>query len=63
MDCDTGHCLVVAVVRGRLAVIKQTTHTFHMEKFNLKKLNKVEGKEISDRFASLENLYSDVDTY
>jgi hypothetical protein len=33
-DCDTGHCLVVAIVREKLAVSKQTTHKFHMERFN-----------------------------
>jgi hypothetical protein len=32
-------------VRERLAVSKQTTHRVHLKKFNLKKLNKVEGKE------------------
>jgi hypothetical protein len=35
-------------------------HRVHMERFNLKKLNEVEGKEqyyveISNRFAALEN--------
>jgi hypothetical protein len=35
----------VAKVRERLAVSKQTAHRIHMERFNLKKLNKVEGKE------------------
>ncbi|PNF32224.1 hypothetical protein B7P43_G18020 [Cryptotermes secundus] len=44
-DCDTDHYLVVAKVRERLAVSKQTTHRVHMERFNLKKLNEVEGKE------------------
>jgi hypothetical protein len=49
---------VVAKVRERLAVNKQTTHRVHMERLNPKKLKKVEGKEeyrlkISDRFASL----------
>jgi hypothetical protein len=38
-NCDTDHYLVVAKVRGRLAVIKQTKHRFHMERFSLKKLN------------------------
>jgi hypothetical protein len=52
---------VVAKVRERLAMSKQTTHRFHMERFNLKKLNEVKGKEqyrveISNRFAALENL-------
>jgi hypothetical protein len=51
---------VVAIFRERLAMSKQTTHRVHMERFNLKKLNEVEGKEqyqaeISNRFATLEN--------
>jgi hypothetical protein len=37
--------LVVAKVRDRLAVSKQTTQKFHMERFNLRKLDEVEGKE------------------
>jgi hypothetical protein len=44
-DCDTDHYLVVAKVRERLAVNKQRSQRFHMERFNLKKLNEVEGKE------------------
>jgi hypothetical protein len=44
-DCNTDHCLVIAKVRERLAVSKQTTHRFRMERFNLKKLNKVVAKE------------------
>jgi hypothetical protein len=44
-DCDTGHYLVVVKVRKRLAVNKQTTHRVHIEKFNLKKLNQVKGKQ------------------
>jgi hypothetical protein len=44
-DCDTDHCLVVAKVREKLAVSKQTAHRIHMERFSLKKLNEVEGKE------------------
>jgi hypothetical protein len=40
-DCDTDHYLVVAKVRERLVVSKQTTHRVHME--NLKKLNEVQG--------------------
>jgi hypothetical protein len=31
----------VAKVRGRLAVNKQRSHKFHIERFNLKKLNEV----------------------
>jgi hypothetical protein len=34
----------VAKVREKLAMNKQRSHRFHMERFNLKKLNKVEGK-------------------
>jgi hypothetical protein len=40
-DCDTDHYLVVAKVRERLAVSKQTIHKVHMETFNLKKLSEV----------------------
>jgi hypothetical protein len=51
----------VAKLRERLAVSKQTPHRVHMERFNLKKLSRVESKEqnrveISNRFAALENL-------
>jgi hypothetical protein len=58
--------VVVAKVRERLAVSKQTMHRFLMERFNLKKLNEVEGKEqyrveISNRFAALENIDTEVD--
>jgi hypothetical protein len=44
-DYDTDHYLVVEKVRDRLAVSKQTPHKGHMERFNLKKLNEIEGKE------------------
>jgi hypothetical protein len=64
-DCDTGHYLVVAKVRERLAMSKQTTHRVHMERFNLKKLNEVEDKEqycveISNRFTDMEKLDTEV---
>jgi hypothetical protein len=36
---------VVAKIRERLAVNKQGSHKFQMERFDLKKLNEVEGKE------------------
>jgi hypothetical protein len=57
---------VVAKVRERLSVSKQTMHRIHMERFNLKKLKEAEGKgqyhvEISNRFAVLENLNTEVD--
>jgi hypothetical protein len=38
-ECDSDHYLVVAKVRERLAVNKQGSHKFHIESFNLKKLN------------------------
>jgi hypothetical protein len=44
-DCDPDHYLVVAKVRERLAVNKQRSQIFHMERLNLKKLNEIEGKE------------------
>jgi hypothetical protein len=52
---------VVKTFRERLARNKQTSHRFHMERFNLKKLNEVEVKEqfcveVSNRFAALEDL-------
>jgi hypothetical protein len=52
---------VVAKVRERLAVNKQRSQIFHTERFNLKKLNNVQGKEqfcveVSNRFADLEDL-------
>jgi hypothetical protein len=52
--------MVVAKVRDRLAVNKQNSHRFHMERFSLKKLNEAEVKqrycvEISNRFAALED--------
>jgi hypothetical protein len=64
-DFDTDHYLVMAKFRGRLAVNKQPTHGFHIERFNLKKLNEVESKEqyrveISNRFSALENLDAEV---
>jgi hypothetical protein len=60
-DCDSDHYLVVAKVMERLAVNKQRSHRFHVERFNLKKLNEVGGKElfrveISNRFVALKYL-------
>jgi hypothetical protein len=51
---------VAAKVRERLAVNKQRSHIFHMERFNL------EGKEqshvkVSNRFAALEDLDAKVE--
>jgi hypothetical protein len=44
-DCDSDHYLVVAKVKERLAVNKQRSQRFNMQRFNHKKLNDVEGKE------------------
>jgi hypothetical protein len=65
-DCGTGHYLVVVEVKERLEVNKQGSHTFDMERFNLKKLNKVEGKEqccveFPNRYAALKHLDTEVD--
>jgi hypothetical protein len=64
-DCDSDHYLVVGNFRERIAVNKQRSHRFHTERFNLKKLNYVEGKEqfrveVSNRFAALEDLDAEV---
>ena len=44
-DCDTDHCLVVAKHRKRLAVIKQASQKFDVDRFNLRKLNELEAKK------------------
>jgi hypothetical protein len=51
---------VVAKVRERLAVTKQRSQRYDMERFSLKKLNEAESKgqycvEVSNRFAALEH--------
>jgi len=60
-DSDTDHFLVVANVRERMAVSKQSVQKFYKERFNLSKLNELVVKkqyqiEIINRFAALENL-------
>jgi len=65
-DCDTDHYLVISKVRERLAVGKQATQRFDRQRFNLRKLNELEVREqyqieITNRFASLENLNDDED--
>jgi hypothetical protein len=60
-DRDNYHYLVIVKVRDILALNNQRLHRFHMERFNLKKLNKVEDEEqfrveVSNRFAALEDL-------
>jgi hypothetical protein len=63
-DCDTDHYLVVVKVTMRLAGSKQTKQRDPIRRFT--KLNEVQGKEehpveISNRFATLENLDAGVD--
>jgi hypothetical protein len=41
-DCDTDYYVVDAKVRERLAVSKQETEKFDVEKFSLRKLNELE---------------------
>jgi len=65
-DCDTDHHLVIAKVRGRLAVGKQAAERFDRQRFNLRKLNEPEVREqyqieITNGFAALENLNDDED--
>jgi hypothetical protein len=65
-DCDTDHGLVVAKIRERLAVNKQGLHKFHVERFNLKKSDEVQGKEkyrveVSSMSAGLEDLAAEVE--
>jgi hypothetical protein len=55
----------VAKEGERLAVSKQTRHRIHMKRFNLKKLNEVDGKEqsrveIANKFAAFEKLDTEV---
>jgi hypothetical protein len=64
-DCDTNHYLVVAKCRDRLAVNKQRSRRFHMERLSLKKLNEEVGKEKyriegPNRFAALEYLDAEI---
>jgi hypothetical protein len=56
----------VTEVRERLAVNKQRSYRFHMERFSLKKVKEVEGKEqyrveVSNRFATLKDLDAEED--
>jgi hypothetical protein len=60
--------VVVAKVRERLVVNKQSSHSFHIERFILKKLNEVEGREryrfeVPNRFAALEGFDAEVDRW
>jgi hypothetical protein len=60
-DCDTEQ-----KIRERLIVNKQGLHKFHMERFSLKKLNEVEGKEkfyvdVLNMYSALEDLDTEVE--
>jgi len=60
-DCDTDHYLAIARVRERLAVSKQETVKFDVERFDLKNLSELDVMKqyhikFSIRFAALENL-------
>jgi hypothetical protein len=64
-DCDTGHYLVVANIRERLAV-KRPANKVDMDRFSLKKLNEGEVKgqyqvTIKNIFSALENLQDNGD--
>jgi hypothetical protein len=57
---------VVGKVRERPSADKQKSHSAHMERFILKQLNEVEGKEkyhveVSSRFAALKDLNTELE--
>jgi hypothetical protein len=63
---NTDQYLLVAKIRERLEVNKQRSRRFHMEIFDLNKLNEVEGKEkyrveVSNGFAALEDLDAEME--
>jgi hypothetical protein len=65
-DCDTDHYLVDSKVREKLAVSKQTVQNFDVERINLRKVNMLEVSkqyqiQITNRYATLENLSDDED--
>jgi len=65
-DCDTDHYPVIAKIRERLGVSKQAAQRFDRQRLNLRKLNEPEFRgqyqiEITNRFATLENLNDDED--
>jgi hypothetical protein len=60
-DCDMNNYMVVAEIRKEIAVNKQGSHKFHVERFNFKRLNEVLVKEkyhveVSNRITALEDL-------
>jgi len=65
-DYDIDHYLVFARVRERLAASKQSAQKFDVERLNLRKLNELEVRKqydikISNRFATLENIWDSED--
>jgi len=44
-ECDTDHCLVVAKHRKRLAVIKQASQKYDVDRFNLRNLHELEARK------------------
>jgi len=66
-DTDTDHYLVVAKVGERLALSKEATQKFDVDRFNLRKLSDLEDKKqyqikISKMFAAFEKLNVSEDT-
>jgi hypothetical protein len=68
MSNHSGQQIVILTTKvgERLKVNKQRTQRFHMERFNLKKSNEVEGTEqyrfeISNKCAALEDLDREAD--
>ena len=62
--CDNGHYLVVVRFRERLALGKKAAQKFDLERFDLRKLHKLEVRkqyqiEITNRFVALGNLSDD----
>jgi hypothetical protein len=61
VDCDTGHYLVVAVVRDRVSVSKLSPQNFNLERYILKQLQVVKVRKqylikVSKSWAGLEKL-------
>jgi hypothetical protein len=66
-DCDTDHYLVVAKLRERISVSKRARQKFDLERFYLRKLYDVEGKEKyhvenSNRYATSDNSDESLET-
>jgi hypothetical protein len=58
VDWDTSHILAVEKLKERLAGSTQAIHKFDMQRFNLRELKDIEGREqykvkITNRFTAL----------